>query len=141
MRLLEAQALEMFMPLVLLGILLVLPILDIYATIRFAESLDVPALLLFVPGFVFGLLLMKRETSTLKVRFVNALQSMSLPGVVFDSGRRMLAAALFLFPGFMSDIFALCLLLIPSRTTPQVATAAAAQSGPKVMDGEFRRLD
>ncbi len=129
------------MPLVLLGILLLLPVLDIYATIRFAESLNVPALALFVPGFVFGFLLMKRETSTLKVRFVNALQSMSLPGVVFDSGRRMLAAMLFLFPGFMSDIFALCLLLIPSRATPQAATASSSPSGPKVMDGEFRRVE
>ena len=129
------------MPLVLLGILLVLPMLDIYATIRFAESLNVPALALFVPGFVFGFLLMKRETSTLKARFVEALQSMSLPGVVFDSGRRMLAAVLFLFPGFMSDIFALCLLLIPSRATPQVATAPSTPSGPKVMDGEFRRVE
>ena len=129
------------MPLVLLGILLLLPVLDIYATIRFAESLDVPALVLFVPGFLFGVILMKRETRTLKSRFVNALQGMSLPAVVFDSGRRMLAAVLFLFPGFMSDIFALCLLLIPSRATPQVATAATAPSGPKVMDGEFRRVE
>ena len=129
------------MPLVLLGILLVLPVLDIYATIRFAESFDVPAILLFVPGFIFGFLLMKRETSTLKARFVNALQSMSLPGVVFDSGRRMLAAALFLFPVFMIDIFALCLLLIPSRSTPQVVAAVSVPSGPRVMDGEFRRVD
>ena len=73
------------MPLILLGILVALPVLDIYATFRVAESLNVPGWALFVPGFVFGILLMKRETQTLKSRFVAALASVGVHGVVFDS--------------------------------------------------------
>lgn len=127
------------MPLVLLGILLILPALDIYATLRFAETLNVPGWSLFLPGLILGFVFIKRETRNLKARFVGALQSMALPGMVFDSGRRMLAAVLFLFPGFVSDIFAIFLLLIPSRATPQVATVAPV--GPKVVDGEYRRVE
>ena len=38
---------------------------------------------------------------------------MTLRPIVFDSGRRLLAALLLLAPGFLSDVFALFLLLIP----------------------------
>jgi len=129
------------MPLVFLGILIALPVLDIYATLRFAEALNVPGWLLFAPGIMLGFVLMKRETRTLKSRFVGAMQSMALHGMVFDSGRRMLAAVLLLTPGFLSDVFAVFLLLIPNRATPQPAAATAAPAGPKTVEGEFRRVE
>lgn len=128
------------MPLVLLGILVALPILDIYATLRLAEALNVPGLALFVPGVILGALLMKRESRTLRAQFTGALQSMTLQGMVFDSGRRMLAAVFLLLPGVVSDLFAVVLLLVPNRAAPLVATAAAS-SGAKTMDGEFRRVE
>lgn len=128
------------MPLVLFAILLALPVLDIYATLRVAEALNVPGLLLFIPGVVFGVLVMKRETRTLRAQFVGALQTMAVRGMVFDSGRRMLAAALLLLPGFVSDLFALFLLLVPNRAMPQAA-AASAQTGAKTVEGEFRRVE
>jgi UPF0716 family protein affecting phage T7 exclusion len=84
---------------------------------------------------------MKRETRTLKSRFVGAMQSMALHGMVFDSGRRMLAAVLLLTPGFLSDVFAVFLLLIPNRATPQPAAATAVPTGPKTVEGEFRRVE
>ena len=128
------------MPLVLLGILIALPVLDIYATLRVAEALNVPAILLFVPGVIFGIVVMKRETRSLRAQFVGALQTMAVQGMVFDSSRRMLAAVLLLFPGFVSDLFAVFLLLVPNRAMPQVA-AATAQTGSKTVDGEFRRVE
>lgn len=128
------------MPLLLLGILVALPILDVYATFRFAEALNVPGWALFIPGFFLGIMLLKRETRTLKSRFVNAMQTMALNGMVFDSGRRMLAAVLLLTPGFVSDLFALFLLLVPNRAIPQTAAATPAP-GPKTVDGEFRRVE
>ena len=76
------------MPLVLLGILIALPVLDIYATLRVAEALNVPGILLFIPGVIFGIVVMKRETRTLRAQFVGALQTMAVQGMVFDSGRR-----------------------------------------------------
>lgn len=128
------------MPLLLLGILVALPILDVYATFRFAEALNVPGWALFIPGFFLGIMLLKRETRTLKSRFVGAMQTMALNGMVFDSGRRMLAAVLLLTPGFVSDIFALFLLLVPNRAVPQAAVATPTP-GPKTVDGEFRRVE
>jgi len=128
------------MPLFLLGILVAMPVLDIYATVRLAEALNVPGLALFVPGLIFGVLLMKRESRTLRSQFVGAMQSMALQGLVFDSGRRMLAAVLLLLPGMVSDLFALFLLLVPNRSLPQAA-AASVQAGAKTVDGEFRRVD
>ncbi|MBC7711203.1 MAG: FxsA family protein [Rhizobacter sp.] len=128
------------MPLVLLGILIALPILDIYATLRVAEALNVPGILLFAPGVIFGIVVMKRETRTLRSQFAGALQTMAVQGLVFDSGRRMLAAVLLLSPGFVSDLFAVFLLLVPNRAMPQPAVAAA-QTGAKTVDGEFRRVE
>lgn len=128
------------MPLVLLGILIALPILDIYATLRVAEALNVPGILLFAPGAIFGIVVMKRETRTLRTQFVGALQTMAVQGMVFDSGRRMLAAVLLLSPGFVSDLFAVFLLLVPNRAIPRPA-AATAQTGSKTVDGEFRRVE
>ena len=128
------------MPLVLLGILIALPVLDIYATLRVAEALNGPGILLFAPGVIFGIGVMKRETRTLRAQFVGALQTMAVQGMVFDSGRRMLAAVLLLSPGFVSDLFAVFLLLVPNRAMPQPA-AAAVQTGSKTVDGEFRRVE
>lgn len=131
------------MPLALLGtlgILIALPMLDIYATLRLAEALNVPGLALFIPGVIFGVVVLKRETRTLRTQFVGAMQSMALQGMVFDSGRRMLAAVLLLLPGMVSDLFALFLLLVPNRSIPQSAVAASA-TGSKIVDGEFRRVE
>lgn len=127
------------MPLVMLGILVALPMLDIYATLRLAEALNVPGWMLFVPGVIFGVTIFKRETRNLRSRFAAAMQSMTLRPIVFDSGRRLLAAVLLLTPGFLSDVFALFLLLIPSRAVTQPATVVA--SGPQTMDGEYRRVE
>jgi UPF0716 family protein affecting phage T7 exclusion len=158
------------MPLILLGILFAVPLLDIYATLRLAEALGVPGLAMFIPGMIAGALLMKRETQTLKSRFVGAVQTMGVHGMVFDSGRRMLAAVLLLLPGFISDLFAVFLLLMPNRsmqpapamangnpsnagaaqgTGPQASAAAAkstkstksTNTNATIVDGEFRRVD
>jgi UPF0716 family protein affecting phage T7 exclusion len=123
----------------MLGILVALPMLDIYATLRLAEALNVPGWTLFVPGVIFGVTIFKRETRNLRSRFAAAMQSMTLRPIVFDSGRRLLAALLLLATGFLSDVFALFLLLIPSRAVTQPATVVA--SGPQTMDGEYRRVE
>jgi UPF0716 protein FxsA len=131
------------MPLALLGtlgILIALPVLDIYATLRLAEALNVPGLALFIPGVIFGIVFLKRETRTLRAQFVGAMQSMALQGMVFDSGRRMFAAVLLLLPGMVSDLFAVFLLLVPNRAIPHAASASAPTSA-KTLDGEFRRVE
>jgi UPF0716 protein FxsA len=149
------------MPLVFLTLLIALPVLDVYATLRFAETLGVPAIAMFIPGLILGVMIMKRETSSFKARFLGAIQSMSVHTTVFDSGRRLLAALLLLAPGFISDVFALFLLMIPNRsllTQPAGgASSSNAAASPTsrahrheasarakdgaVVDGEFRRVE
>ncbi len=142
------------MPLLLTAIVLALPILDIYATLRLAEALAVPGWALFIPGVVAGIMLMKRETRTLKSRLVGAVQSMALNGMVFDSGRRMIAALLLLLPGMVSDLFALFLLALPNRaamaspsatrtaSAPAASAPSASSTGSRTtVDGEYRRVD
>lgn len=134
------------MPLLLIAILLALPVLDIYATIRLAEALTVPSWALFIPGFIAGIMLMKRETRSLKARFMGAVQSMSLHGMVFDSGRRIGAAVLLLLPGLVSDLLAIFLLVLPNRVVASVATGpgpvpASSPPGGRTVDGEFRRVE
>jgi UPF0716 family protein affecting phage T7 exclusion len=147
------------MPLIFLALLIGLPILDIYATLRFAEALGVPGILLFIPGLVAGVMVLTREAKSLRVRFTGAIQSLSLHTAVFDSGRRLLAALLFLAPGFVSDVFAVFLLLIPNRalassngmngmgrmtgmndTVGRPPTRGGSGNN-SVVDGEYRRVD
>lgn len=127
------------MPLLWIGILVALPLLDIYATIRFAEALSVPGWALFVPGFVFGIGVLRHEARTMRERFATAMQRLSLRPVIFDSGRRLLAGVLLMLPGVLSDALALLLLLIPTRGVQAVPVAATGT--PQTMDGEFRRVD
>ncbi len=54
---------------------------------------------------------------------------------VVDSGRTVLAGLLLIFPGILSDILALTLLLLP-RAMPE---AVPARSHGNVIDGQFRR--
>jgi UPF0716 protein FxsA len=144
---------DVAMPLIFLALLIALPVLDVYATLRFAEALGVPGIALFVPGIVFGVMIMKRESKSLRSRIADGIQSMSLHATVFDSGKRMLAAVLLLMPGFVSDVFALFLLLIPNRTlamqtpAPSGSANTAGQTPTQrrkdtsVVDGEYRRID
>lgn len=124
------------MPLIFIALIVALPVLDVYATLRFAEALGVPGIALFIPGLVAAVMIMKREARSLKARFVGAIQCMSLNAVAFDSGRRLLAAVLFLVPGFMSDVFGLFLLLIPNRSLATQSDYAGASRG-----SGFRRFD
>lgn len=142
------------MPLIFVTLLLALPVLDVYATLRFAEVLSVPWIALFVPGLIAGVMIMKREARSLRTRLTGAIQSMSLHATVFDSGRKMLAALLLLTPGFVSDVFALFLLLIPNRTLAVQGShagsgarsgvggrASTRPSSGDVVDAEYRRVD
>ncbi len=127
------------MPLMFILILVALPLADIYASLRLAEWLNVPGWLVFIPGVLAGLSLMRRESRLLQSRFAAALADLSLPGLVFDSGRRMAAGLLLLLPGLISDVFGVFLLLMPNRTH---AMAARTSPGTRtVVEGEYRRVD
>jgi UPF0716 protein FxsA len=57
-------------------------------------------------------------------------------GVLWVTGRRFLAGALLIFPGAISDLIALVLLIWP---TPPMPPARQAARDDGVIEGEFRR--
>jgi UPF0716 family protein affecting phage T7 exclusion len=58
---------------------------------------------------------------------------------LLDSGRKVLAGILFMLPGILSDVAALALLALPINLTGRLQPQTSG--GPKVMDGEYRRVE
>jgi UPF0716 protein FxsA len=128
----------------LLAIVLAFPLLDLYATVRFARWTGVPAWVWLGMSIVTGFVLLQSERHAFRAKLVAAMhgeQSM-LRGLV-DSGRKQLAALLFLLPGVISDVLALMLLALPlnvgRESGPQSAGARRSVPSRTPLDGEFRR--
>jgi len=69
---------------------------------------------------------------------LSTLQSGAHPiASLFTSGRVLLAGGLLVFPGFISDIIALVLLLLPGTWMKRGPIPRAANDD--VLEGEFRR--
>ena len=130
---------------VLLVIVLGFPVIDLYATVRFARWTGVPLWAWLGVSAVAGLYLLQSERTAFRANTVAAMhgQQPLLRGLV-DSGRKVLAGVLFLLPGVVSDFLALVLLALPLNLGRDFAPRAAAAhfgGGGKAIDGEFRRLD
>lgn len=134
------------MRLLLLAIVLGFPVVDLYATVRFARWTGVPVWAWLAMSVVAGLYLLRNERTTFRANTVAAMHGEQplLRGLV-DSGRKVLAGLLFLLPGILSDLFALVLLALPLNLGREFAARTVA-AGPfrgvgKAIDGEFRRVD
>jgi len=132
---------------VLLAILLGFPVLDLYATLRFASWTGVPVWVWLGISVVSGLLLLRSERTAFRARTVAALHGEEplLRGIV-DSGRKVLAGFLLLMPGLASDLIALALLLLPinlgSRFGAQPAATGRGRFGARdALEGSFRRIE
>lgn len=130
----------------LLAIVLAFPLLDLYATVRFARWTGVPAWVWLGMSIVTGFVLLHSERHTFRARLMAAMhgEQTMLRGLV-DSGRKQLAAILFLLPGIVSDVLALMLLALPLNVgrEPGPRTAGAGRTAPSrsTLNGEFRRVD
>ncbi len=99
-------------------------------------------------SFIAGVLLIKEARFSLMTRLASALSQGQFSLAAFiDSFRTVLAGLLLIFPGIISDVMALVLLLLPIRepALQQAATRSTRAShrpqfGPGgVIEGEFRR--
>lgn len=131
---------------VLLLIVLGFPLLDLYVTVRFASWTGVPVWAWLTMSVGIGLYLVRSERTTFRANTIAAMhgEQLLLRGLV-DSGRKVLAGALFMLPGVISDLIALILLALPLNLNRDLAPRAAhvGQYGvrSKAIDGEYRRLD
>lgn len=131
---------------VLLAIVLGFPVVDLYMTVRFARWTGVPVWAWLAISVVVGLYLLRNERMAFRAKTAAAMHGeQPLLRGLLDSGRKVLAGALFLLPGILSDLIALVLLALPLNLGRDLAprTAAAGQfgSGGKAIDGEFRRVE
>jgi UPF0716 protein FxsA len=130
---------------VVLLIVLIFPVLDVLATVRFARWTGVPAVVWFAVSAIAGVLLLRKERITFRAKTLAALRGdQPLLRGLLDSGRRVLAAVLLILPGIVSDLIALLLLLLPINLGAPLATQPASVSRGfrrDSLEGDFRRVD
>ena len=105
------------MSLALLVLFLVVPFVELYVIIQMGHVLGVvPTLALLVVISMLGASLCKREGLAVIRRIQEQLAERRLPGVaLLDGALVLLAGALLLTPGFLTDAVGLLLLLPPVR--------------------------
>jgi UPF0716 protein FxsA len=127
-------------------IVLAFPVVDVLATLRFARWTGIPALAWMLASAVAGLLLLRHERLGFRARTLAALRGdRPLMRGLFDSGRKVLAALLLIFPGILSDLIALVLLLLPINVgapfAPQTVGAGFGMQRRDALDADYRRVD
>jgi UPF0716 protein FxsA len=128
------------MRLLLVGIILGFPLLEAVVLVRLSETLGWWVLAWVVLAAFAGMALIKEARFALVARLAAgfAQGSFSIPALT-DSARTVLAGLLLIFPGVISDLLALTLLLLPRQ---HVVAREAARRGPRggtLIEGEFRR--
>ncbi|MBZ0091810.1 MAG: FxsA family protein [Sulfuricellaceae bacterium] len=121
-----------------LAILLAFPVLEIYTLVQVGHLIGWwLAVWLIVAAILGGRLVREGQMSFVFRLFESLQRGQALPTALFGSGRTMLAGWLLIFPGVISDVLALILLLLPN--TPPRPPASPPEDG--VIEGEFRRED
>jgi UPF0716 protein FxsA len=125
-------------------IVLIFPVLDVLATMRFARWTGIPTLAWLLASAIAGSLLLRHERVAFRAHTLAALRGDEplLRGLL-DSGRKVVAALLLILPGIVSDLIALALLLLPFNLGTSFAPQPAGVGrgfGAKI-DGEYRRVD
>jgi UPF0716 protein FxsA len=131
---------------VVLFIVLIFPILDLLATMRFARWTGIPMIALLLGSAIAGTLLLRHERAEFRTRALAALRGdHPLQRGLLDSGRKVLAAVLLIIPGIVSDLMALALLMLPVNLGTTFVRQAAGMSRGYArhdpLDGDYRRVD
>lgn len=137
------------MRLLMLGIVMGFPLLEGAVLYRLGQGHGgwVVAWLLFAA--IAGIVLIKQARFSLITRLASELSrgQFSLSAII-DSFRTVVAGLLLIFPGIISDVMALLLLLLPIREPAYQYSSARADRYPApnrdvdrsgVIEGEFRR--
>ncbi len=114
---------------------LAFPVLEIYTLLQLARELHWWLAAWLVFAALAGVALIKETRFAMLGRFAAALQESRFPlGELIHSARSFIAGALLIFPGIVSDLIALTILLMPNR---QLAPIKSAPSD--VIEGQYRR--
>src|SRR5436190_21494858 len=127
------------MRLILFAILLGFPLLEAVVLVRLSETLGWWILAWVVLAAVAGMALIKEARFALVARLAAGFaQGRFAIAALTDSARTVVAGILLIYPGVVSDLIALTLLLLPG---PRVVNESVARRGPHgtLIEGEFRR--
>jgi UPF0716 protein FxsA len=121
-------------------IVLIFPVLDVIATVRFAKWTGVPVMAVLLGSAIAGSLLLRHERVAFRSRTLAGLRGdQPLLRGLLDSGRKILAAILLIVPGIVSDVMALTLLLLPINVGRSFVHAGLGRT--TTIEGEYRRRD
>jgi len=125
--------------LILLLVVFGLPALEIYAMFKVADYIGWWLLAWLIASMILGTLLIKEESRAVFGRLAMTLHNGQSPfAALWQSGRTMLAGMLLIFPGVISDVFALVLLLWPGRAARTVSRPLEEDG---VIEGEVRVVE
>ena len=127
------------MRLILFAILLGFPLLETFVLVRLSQTMGWWVLAWVVLAAVAGMALIKEARFALVARLAAGLaQGRFSINALTDSARTVVAGLLLVYPGVISDVIALTLLLWPS---PRVAVESVTrrQARGTYIEGEFRR--
>lgn len=127
------------MRLLLLAILLAFPLLEMVVLVRLFQTLGWWIVAWCVLAACAGMALIKEARFALVARVAAGLAQGRFPvNALTDSARVVIAGLLLIFPGVVSDLIAITLLLLPNRqAAPE--TVQRRSSGGTLIEGEFRR--
>ena len=114
---------------------LVVPIAELYLIVKVAGGIGVPeTILLLIAISVVGAWLAKREgIGVLRRMQVTVAQGRVPSGEIVDGALVLLAGALMITPGFLSDCLAIVLLLPPTRALVRSTILRRIRAGGRVV--------
>ncbi len=120
-------------------ILLSFPALEIFVMFRLADAIGWWLLPWLILSAVAGWTLIQEERLAMFGRLFSSLQSgQPLGYAMLDSLRTLFAGVLLIFPGVISDVLALILLLLPRPKAPP-PLARDAREEEVIIEGEWQR--
>jgi UPF0716 protein FxsA len=120
-----------------LGLLLAFPVLEGWLLFRLGDRFGLWVVAWLVLAAVCGLALIRMEKLVWALRIAASLREQRSPfGAILTSARSVVAGLLLIFPGVISDVLAIVLLLWP---LPKGRSLDGEGAPPGVIDGEYRR--
>ncbi len=127
------------MRLLLVAILLCFPLLEAVVLVRLSETLGWWILAWVVLAACAGMALIKEARFAMVARLAAGLAQGEFSIVALtDSARTVVAGLLLIFPGVVSDLLALTLLLLPGPRLVSDSAARRVDAG-TLIEGQFRR--
>jgi UPF0716 protein FxsA len=124
---------------ILFAILLGFPLLEAVVLVRLSETLGWWVLAWMILAAVAGMALIKEARLSLVARLAAGFaQGRFAIGALTDSARTVIAGILLIFPGVVSDLIALTLLLLPGPRFVVEPVRQRERPG-TFIEGDFRR--